>query len=364
MYKFIWALPFLLGWVLQSCVDPTVPEYDYKTGFYVVEGRILNESGTSTVSVKRSELSFGNYRLQAVGNAIVSSLDGDGNEVVWLPTGEAGSYRAAPAFVAVPGQSYRVRVYTPEGQVIESDPEVMPVDVAVDTLRMTIDREAYFSTDRNRFVPAFNLVVDLKNTPGQDNFFQFQYRSWSQAPICATCEGGVYRNGICIPQSGVIYYDYACDRRCWSIDQGVGINLVSDELNSSGRFEGLNAVQFPYTGSGGILVELQQTAISREAYLYYGKLEDLTEGSSGLNAPLPAALYGNLANVTDPSQNVLGYVSVGAVSKRRLYWNRDTVPVEPLYRRRPIVYEPADRPITAPCSGSSLTPIKPEDWPN
>ena len=355
----------LLLSILWACTDPAVPDYDYTTDFILVDGRIISEAGRSQVKVSRSGLQFGNFRLSPIENAGVVSVDDVGTEVAWVAQQEAGLYRAPADFIPVTGRSYFLRVSTNEGEIIESTPEVILPAVPVTDLRYRFEQEAYFDTELDRFVPAFTLLVDLDDPAGQDNFYQFTYRTWERTVICATCFGGVYRDGQCVEQRRVDYYDYACDEICWLIARNKGIAVLADVLTDGGPLRDVPAGQVVFTGSGPILAEVEVSSLSAPALEYLRQLRQLTDGAGGLNAPLPAPLYGNVRDLGPNKTNALGYVAAASVSSRRLYWGRDTVPGTPLRLARIPRYEPlVPSPPTAPCEGPNFTSERPIGWLN
>ncbi len=365
MRHVVFLLVFLVVCTATACVDAVVPQYDYQTGFFLVEGSIVNRSGASEVRISRSELQFGTYKLNPLSDATVSTTSDGAGEVTWRKTEVAGTYRPDSAYVPEPGRRYVLRVVTATGEIIESEPEVMPEPVGIGDLRMRFAQEAYFSVERDRFVPAFTLLLDVDDPPNADNFYRHRFLTWSETAICATCYNSVYRNGECIHTPRVDYYDYLCDGPCWTIARGKALNLLSDELNPNGSYRNLPVGQIDFVGSGGLLAEVQQYALSRSAYGYYKVVEGLTEGSAGLNAPLPAALYGNMRDLSDRQSNVLGYVAATSLTTRRLYWNRDSIPGTPLVGTRVPQLEPlAPSPPSAPCSGPNFTRQQPEGWRN
>ncbi|MCP9237119.1 DUF4249 domain-containing protein [Lewinella sp. JB7] len=357
--------PLLVMLLLTACVDPVAPEYDYATGFLLVEGRIVDRPGYSQVRISRSTYEFGVYRLAPLTDLAVVSIEDGTRETPWITGEEAGTYVPPASFRAEPGRSYAIRVITERGERIESEAEVMPPPVPLRDIRMRFDQEAYYSVDRGRFIPAFTLLADFDDPAGSDNFYQHKYRTWSQTAICATCYGGVYRGGECVDQPRVDYYDYLCLGTCWTIDRNPNFRLLSNERNPGGRYRDFPVARFDFVGSGGILAEVEQYTLSRRAHAYFGVINDLTEGSAGLNAPLPAPLYGNLQDRSGLQTSVLGYVAAAALTTDRLYWNRDTVPGTPVVGRRVARLEPlSPAPPSAPCSGPNFTSEQPEGWLN
>ena len=64
---------------------------------------------------------------------------------------------------------------------------------------------------------------------------------------------------------------------------------------------------------------VKQFCISENAYNYYRQLESLTENNSGLFAPMPTELNGNVTCVSTPSKKVRGYVLASNVKTKRLF---------------------------------------------
>lgn len=351
---------------LTTCVDPVVPAYDYATGFVMVEGDIVAGDNSSEVRLQRSVLSFGSYRLDPITDARVYCVAQDGAETEWLPGPVAGFYLPPELFLARPGETYFLRIQLASGELIESQPETVPAPGQFNNLRLTFDQEAYFSESRDRFVPAFTLLVDVEDTDPGDNFYLYTHQTWSQTSVCYTCRNSVYRNGRCVetPSSRLVdRYDYMCSEPCWVISEGSTFRLGSDNLNPNATTAGLPVARIDFIGSGKLLAEVRQQAITRRAYQYYEVLQNLTEGSSGLNAPLPAPLYGNLRDVSDLETTVLGYVGASSVVSQRLLWNRDSIDGEPLSRPPQPVLEPVSpAPPSAPCDGPNRTTVEPAGW--
>lgn len=354
--------------LLTTCADPTTPVYRYETGFLLMEGRITDQEGYSEIRLSRNELLFGFYALTPVEGAVVSSIDGEGQEIVWAFVEDSNRYRAPEGWVAEAGKSYHIRAVTPQGEVIESTSELMPTSVAIQDARVVFEQEAYFSTSRDRFVPAFRALLDLEDPGDEENFYQFGFTAWETIEVCASCERSRWRNGECIASSDtrfVARWDYLCDVECWVSNQSAGRNILSDAFINGNRVENIEMGRFDFARTGGLLFVLEQFSITQSAFKFNEVLEGLSEGSGGLNAPLPAALVGNLTDLSDNRTNVLGYVGVAAVNVERIYIDRDTVNGTPLPSNASVILEPADpAPPRAPCVGGARSTVRPEGWLN
>ena len=65
--------------------------------------------------------------------------------------------------------------------------------------------------------------------------------------------------------------------------------------------------------------DVTQMRIPKEAWQYWQTMQRNSENVGGLFSPEPSELRGNLVNVDNPEELVLGYVGVMSVTTRRLY---------------------------------------------
>lgn len=362
-------LVLFLAIISQSCVEAVEPLYELRPGFLLIEGQIADQAGSSVVRIKKSELLFGNYNLVPVTDlASVRSVDETGSEVNWMANPEeAGSFQPPADFSARIGSTYFLRIITAEGQVIESLPEPTPRSVPIAAARFKFEQEAYFNSNLNRFVPAFRLLVDVEDPADERNYYQWKYSTYEFLAVCARCERSVWRNGSCLGGDQYRFigrYDYLCDAACWAQSKGSGIQILSDALSQGQRISNIEAGRIDFDWFGGLLADLQQINTSKGLFDYNTVLKNLSEGSGGLNAPLPAALIGNLRDVTNSDVQVLGYVGVVALNNSRIYINRDTVQGMPLPYDATTLLEPLlPFPPLAPCVGPGRSLTRPVGWP-
>lgn len=359
---------FAVLFLLMTCTDAVAPTYQFEDGFLLVEGRIADTPGFSEVRISRNQVVFDNYVLFPVIGAQVSSVADDGSEVMWIASDEEeGVYSAPENFVAEAGKSYFLRATTPEGELIESSPEPVPTSVPMDDVRVKFDQEAYFSEGRDRFVPAFDLLVAVEDPADEENYYQYNFSYFEEIFVCASCVRARWRNGECIegPDTRfVTRWDYFCDARCWISTQAAGRNVMSDAFGNGRRIENILGGRLDYERPGGVLFVLNQFNTSLASFEFNSVIESLTEGTGGLNAPLPSALVGNLKDISGNETGVLGFIGVAAVDTERIYMLRDTVngqslPYDGEIRLEPVMPEPPK----APCVGGSRSYNRPADWP-
>ncbi len=130
--------------------------------------------------------------------------------------------------------------------------------------------------------------------------------------------------------------------------------------------------QIPFYHPPPCLVEIRQSALTQGAYGYYRLLNDQTQKTGGLADTPPVPLIGNVRNLGDERENVIGYFTASGVSPMR-YWldrrsNTGTAPglFVALNGREPNRQTGSPvrgRPPLAVCvSSTNRTPLKPEGW--
>jgi len=115
---------------------------------------------------------------------------------------------------------------------------------------------------------------------------------------------------------------------------------------------------------------VQQFVLTPAAYDYYKVLKDVVDNNSGLNAPPPAALVGNLSNPQNSEEFVFGRFTAAATSTASIFIERNSIEEAPLELSEPVVFEPQiaspyppPATVQAPCTENrTRTAITPDKW--
>lgn len=164
------------------------------------------------------------------------------------------------------------------------------------------------------------------------------------------------------------YYTYNCDSDCWQIRFNENIKIFTDEFTDGIKINQLPVADVLLYSKKEILVEVQQFSLSASAYEYYKILKDLVDNNGSFNAPPPAALIGNMFNLNDSEEFVLGRFTAASTSTTSIFIDRSTIIerevgeiIIPQLEGAPI--SPLELVSTAPCIESrSRTTIRPEGW--
>ena len=366
-------LAVCLTCLLTACIEPTEPHYQLEEPFYLVEGKLVDSPGYSEVSIRHSRFRSVQLEFESVTDATVVAVEQTGAQVQWeLADTIVGTYRPPADFAVRTGETWSLEVTLADGTQIVSDPEIVPPPVALTDFRILFDQESGYDDGRKLFIPAFRLLVNFQDPADQTNYYQWDYTYWEKIEVCASCYGGeVWRNGACLDVTGnsqfVQRYDYYCDADagCYRQTGGNEFRYSRDDLFDGQAVIDRDIGQIEFIAYGGLLVEARQYTITPEAYAYGKVISDLINGSTGLNATIPATLDGNVRSLDPAAPQVLGYVGAAGVSSLRRFIVRTDATGTPLPADRQVRPEPSVgtfNPPRAYCRGGGKSPVKPEGW--
>ena len=169
--------------------------------------------------------------------------------------------------------------------------------------------------------------------------------------------------------------NYRCNSDCWNIAYSSELNVFSDAYLNGQRITGKQVARVPFDSTSNYYFQLEQRAITRNAFNYYQDLKIQTQNNGTLfDVPAETRFSFNIKSNTNPEEKVLGLFDVYSVKKKIIYIDRTKgVPSDesPVYTN---VVEGAIvecSPLEAsfgcvdktPCvEGRFRTKIKPEAW--
>ena len=356
-----------------SCTDPVTPEFEFQEGLIFVEGFISTSPGGSFVTVSKSAIEFEVYVVRFQGGATVSFENIVTGESVSLIEVE-DAYTPPVDFKAKPGEEWKLIVNLPNGVRYESFPEKVLEPVAIRDIEVRYDKELEFrEIFGGKFVPGHEVFVSLDDPVDRTNYYYWTYRTYENLDFCERCYAGYYRDSECISfpssVSGIPYYDYLCESDCWRIRFPESIAIYDDKFTNGLTVNDISIGNLLLYTRENMVVVVQQLALTPEAHEYYKILKDLVDNNSGINAPPPAGLVGNVFNPDDDEDFVFGRFTAAASTEAFLFIDRSEITEEPLENRGVNLFEKTDDPVPPPittiieCSENRFrTPIPPPGW--
>lgn len=387
-----------LIWLPIACVGPVGPTVDASVNVVVVDGTITDLGEPQVVRLNRSRADpytgrFGDTPLTGARVEVVINATG----VVVLRETTAGTKEGPSGFRGVVGNRYQLRIALADGTRYTSSIEAMPAVPPIDTITDRYNPRS-LPPRGDGLVAANDLYVETKDPAGTPNYYRWDWILWERQDFCQTCRQGLIyyerdaNNQLvegCLPAPSSfplpfprpIFIDYECRTRCWEILFSAQLNQFADTYTDGRTIAGRRVAQIPFYQYSPALVEVRQSALTPTAHAYIRQLDEQSQRTGGLTDTPPAAPVGNIRNLANDRESVVGYFTASGVSTYRYWLERRNVtnelPFAPgtelgtvffrLLNSRPEYKEPVmgirGRPPLAVCvSSNSRTPIKPDGW--
>lgn len=335
--------------VLASCIKPYDPMIESSVStVYVVSGTVTDHEGWQEISVSLSS-PIDQPAYIPVSGCRVDILDDAGNTFP-AEESEDGYYRAwIDQQYLNPGTAYQVKVQAPDGTLLESSFDTMMACPPLDSIYYIIeDKPTYDPAVYDR---GMQFYVDIDARGYQSQYFQWEVEeTWEyHSPHLLENYYDGQMNTVFPPDSTL----YAC----WEYYRVPEVFNVSTEGLTGNAYYRL-PLHF-VDGSTDRLSVLysmlvKQYALSEGAYYYWEQLRVNSTREGSLYEKQPFSVRGNIRDVNDPSQEVLGYFYAGAeVERRYFYQDVQEVPLDfidvcqddPLGRMGWKEYSPKDYPV-------------------
>lgn len=249
--------------------------------------------------------------------AQVQVVSGSG-EVTTFNEVRPGIYHTdTAALVGIVGESYTLQVQLGNGESYISSTETIPDPVRVDEPRVEFLEVRGIGDDRIPFVQyGHNLYASLENT-SRDHFVKVVASGWWRVEVAYGLCGGF--DGTGGPAGPTI---------CWARRNPISpqINLATNQGLSGSQYEIL-AENIPLDFRAKYIADVSANAMSPEAFSYWQRAKTQLDRGGGIFDVPFVAVVGNIRNVNDPSESVLGYFHAYAKTTTRLCFDRVDAPV-------------------------------------
>ncbi|PXY45306.1 DUF4249 domain-containing protein [Flavobacterium hydrophilum] len=330
------SLLLLLIFTITSCTEQYVFQNTDFESALVVEGTMTNELKNQTIRVSQV------YQLDETGpkfetGANVYITDDQGNEYQFEEKDTV--YESISAFKAEAGRKYQLKIRTKEGKNYTSDEQTLTTETKIDNITATVEKVGSES--------GVQINVNSFDPTNSSKYYRYEYAETYKivAPVWSPLETSIQispaippdlENGF--PGAPASEYILISQRKketetCFSTKKSEDILLNNTNDQSDDR------VHFPirfisdqnYIISHRYSIFVKQYVQNLAAYTYYKTLKDLSTSGSVLSPKQPGFFYGNIKSVENPTEKVIGYFEVSAVSSERIFFNyADLFPKKPL----------------------------------
>lgn len=311
--------------IFQGCTET----YPLLTNTYkeaiVVEATLTNELKKQEIKITKSA-KFEDTDYLPESGAEVFITDDSGNQYNFDEDSE--KYVSTIEFQAIPERKYQLHIKTKDGKSFESAPETLTTVSPIESLKATVEIE-----DKVRGVAIKVQSFDPGNS---SKYYRYDYDETYKvvAPKWTTAKLTLNEDGILVPGVNGIE-----TRTCYGNKKSAEILITDtndqkdDRVNFLVRF--ISDQNYIITTRYSILVK--QYVESLNAYTYYKSLKKMSSSESILSPTQPGILLGNIKEISNSGEKILGYFDVASVSTERLYFNYDD-----LFRNEPRPPYPED----------------------
>jgi hypothetical protein len=309
--------------LLVSCVDRLDFVGETEKGQLVIYGLFNDIDERQMVSVSRTS----DFGLPPVGvtNALVNLITESGDKFQYFNIGR-GDYELR-GIKAEEGKSYALEVIL-DGNIYMSNFEKVPVQLADDTLSFTFSTEAMAN---NSNTPVFSVFAETTLPQTLEPI----YLRWQAEETYLWNRIWLPCTGLCPPPPPNCFISDMIEPNRINLFDGSGTNTKSTTFTLGRR-------QVDNSFISTFYVTVRQLSINREAYEYWQKIKIVVNNQGSLFDIPPAPVYGNISNIENPEEKVLGYFEVAKIKISRI----KTTPTDvPFFLNRPcefIVGKPAE----------------------
>jgi len=314
------GLLFLI--ITMGCVEEFTPPVSNYENLLVVEAFITDKTSSHFVRLSRS-YPIDTTLANSESGADVSVFDSNGNQFDFIEQKAGFYYSDSLMFTPIVGETYILSIMTGDGRFYKSDPVVMMETPPIEDLFYNI--ETITSDEVEGLDNGLQIYLNTGSVVGEPAYYKFEWEeTWEFSTPFESFLDWDYENGQEFLREESISI-------CWTGLNSTDINLATTENISSGLIEGHPIRFIPFRESSlrvkySILVK--QFAMSETAYRFWENLKESNESTGSLYDAQPFQVSGNLQNMQDPLEPVLGYFDMSTISEKRIFIKRTELPPE------------------------------------
>jgi len=296
-----YALIFLFLLSAVSCITQFVPVIEEEKELLVVQGLITDQHATDTIKLSKS-LPLGERSAARPVSGYSVSISDNSGYLVHLNEISPGTYITPSSFSGVIGHVYTLHITsnsTPDKFTYESYPVEMkpvpPIDSIYYEKTTIVPSDGFY-----KGVDGCQIYLDTHDPANSCRYYRWDYT-----------ETWVFR--LLFPVD---------NQTCWITDKSRSINIKSTVAFDEDRVSRLpvnyitnvtDRLQREYS------INVNQYSLNQDEYIYWEKIQNTAVQVGGLYDLIPSSVPGNMRCIEDPTEKVLGYFSVSAVSSKRIF---------------------------------------------
>lgn len=306
--KFGISLLLIVFFALQSCIYDFKPDTLSYENKLVVYGRVTNEDKPVEVILSRTA-DINSKKSLPEKEANVELMDGFGNSVTLVEVSE-GTYSTIDNFQGVVGEEYKIMIQTQDNNHYESEYEVLtePVEIS----NVDFEFKDIETADIDDPLRGCQFYVDLNAQNKSRKYFRYEMdETWKIVMpyvVSAYWDGTEFLPAhfeqICYKHDDLTEF-YVINTTEFGANQikKFPITFVSNESSKLRYVYSLNVKQYTMT----------------EKTYFFWKSQYDNLGDNSIYYKQPYQVVGNIKNIDNPEETVLGIFEASSVSNKRIF---------------------------------------------
>lgn len=304
----LYVLVFCLA--LFTCKEPFAPTIVAKNNNYlVVEGLINTGSDSTFIKLSRTAKIEDKNSIKPELGAVVS-VEGENNQSYVLKDLGKGLY-AIPGLNLDPSKKYRLKIKTSNNKSYQSDFVETKVSPVIDSLSYEVKED------------GVQIYSNTHDTNNKSRYYRWEYSdAWQFTALNYSL---LVAKGRAVVERTADELIYACwgNGNSNTIILGSSVKLEQDVISKA-------PVLFIETGSEKISkkysILVKQYVLTKEGFDFWEGLKKNTENLGSIFDAQPSQLTGNVHNIADANEPVLGFISAGTTQQKRIFIEREKLP--------------------------------------
>lgn len=301
------ALVLLNGLFLQGCKEPYLAEYvpEDLNPILIVEGyiNVLGTESTYTLGYTKlmTDQSSQDGNVPAINATLVIEAE-DGTTYTAKQEGLPGVYTAVHPILNTDIR-YRLRIQA-GGEIYLSDFVEAKISPEIDTVEWEENQT------------GVQLYVSTSDPQGDSRYYRWEFEE--------TWKFHAAYQSVFVVQDNEIRYREREEQiyTCFLSDHSSDIQITTSEGLSEDviyryPFNLIPRLSEKLQSRYSILVK--QRVMSKEAFVYWDLLKENSENLGDIFGPMPTEIRGNIVNVNNPNEPVIGMVEVSGIAEKRIY---------------------------------------------
>ena len=358
VYKYLFLFLILFG--LNACIDPYDSNFGQDNRVLIVEGLMTNDvQNPDTIKIQYSYYVTESFYKKPIPGTQASIVSSTGQETKLTSVGTEGGFLPPANFRINYAEKYTLKFSLGDGQSYQSTPQQMLPTPPIDKVYDVYNPKSRLSNDGKTQLSSNEIYLDFQDIPNQKNNYMWRYTHYERLVHCVTCEANalyVAASQSCVKNAQAFLrnppYDYQCDGNCYNILRNNTVNILSD-ISSDGRLiKGRLIGKIPVYSLSGCLVVVDQMSVSQEIFDFNKILESQSTATGGLADTPAAAIVGNIRNLTNSTERIVGYFGLADIKNYRHWVSRAAA-------QTPLAYQIGHMPVEEPPAGPKFIPMAP-----